>query len=55
MSDRDAWIAKPQPTPEMCRLIHGIDCRKCVAGFSLLDKLVTYGALGNADKWRRKP
>lgn len=27
MKDRDAWIAKAQTTAEMCRLVHGIDCR----------------------------
>ncbi len=25
--DPDWWIRKPQPSGEMCRLIHGIDCQ----------------------------
>lgn len=54
MADRDAWISKPQTTPEMCRLIHGVDCRKCWPGFSSLDKLVALEAIGNADEWNRK-
>lgn len=51
--DPDAWIAKPQPTPELCRLYHGVDCRRCVNGFALADKLVTIEAHWRADQWRR--
>lgn len=25
--DPDAWLAKPQPTLELCRMFHGIGCR----------------------------
>lgn len=53
MGDPDAWLAKPQPTPELCRLYHGIDCRRCVDGFDLCDKLVTIEEHHNADAWRR--
>lgn len=53
VGDPDAWLAKPQPTPELCRLYHGIDCRRCVDGFDLCDKLVTIEEHHNADAWRR--
>lgn len=26
--DPDAWISWPQPSLELCRLYHGIDCRR---------------------------
>lgn len=51
--DPDAWIAKPQPTPEMCRLIHGIDCRRCVEIWPTLDRLSGYERIHNADAWKR--
>jgi hypothetical protein len=47
------WHTRQQPTPEWCRLFHGIDCRCCVGGFSVLDRLVTLVAHSNADQWRR--
>ena len=27
-ADPDAWLAAPQPTAELCRLYHGVDCRR---------------------------
>ena len=53
MSDSDAWLAKPQSTPELCRMFHGIDCRRCVDSFKLLDKLVTLETHHRAGKWRK--
>lgn len=38
---RDQAIHATKPTPEMCRLFHGIDCRKCFDQFDdELDRLV---------------
>lgn len=44
---------KPQPTPEMCRLYHGIDCRRCAGSFELLDKMCAIQDHYIADQWRR--
>lgn len=56
VSDRDTWIARPQPTPEMCRLIHGIDCRLCLDHFTNgLDRLAEkIGAHQRDSKWRKR-
>ena len=54
MRDPDAWLSKPQPTPELCRLYHGIDCRRCVDVFAPLDKIVAYQAHAIADEWKQK-
>lgn len=31
--DRDAWLRLPQPTMELCRLYHGIGCKRGCAGY----------------------
>lgn len=54
MKDPDAWLFKPQPTPELCRLYHGIDCRRCVEAFVGLDQLEARVAHHQADEWRRE-
>lgn len=49
----ETHLRAPQPTPELCRFYHGVDCRGCVHGFSALDRIVTLEQHWNADSFRR--